>query len=144
MKEINHFFAQVHQQEHEEAAVPILTLVDNLETRLWGPTKELRGDDVMLQSPFTGFDLFHIQQVLQHMKNTTNSPLKTAWFLVLDGQSEQGSTAVIVNVEDQSVRSVRVPYPVASRYLSAASVGHPPIDELIEIAYEEGGGILRD
>lgn len=98
----------------------------------------------MLQSPFTGSDFFHIQQLLQQMKNTTDSPLKTAWFLVLDGQSEQGSTAVIVNVEDQSVRTVRVAYPVASRYLSAASIGHPPIDELIEIANEEGGGVLRN
>lgn len=98
----------------------------------------------MLQSPFAGSDYSHIQQLLQQMKNTTRSPLMTEWFLVLDEQSERISTAVIVNVEDQSVRSVRVACPVASRYLSAASVGHPPIDELIEIANEEGSGVLQD
>ena len=143
---INNFFAQVQRQEREEAAVPILTLVDNLQTRLWGPTKELRGSDTdrVLRSPFTGSDFSRIQQLLQQGKNNTRSPLNTEWFLVLDGRSEQTSTAVIVNIEDGNVRSVRVAYPVASRYLSAASVGSPSIDELIEIANEECGGVLQD
>jgi hypothetical protein len=35
LQAINHFFAKVQQQEHEEAATPVLTLVDNLKTRLW-------------------------------------------------------------------------------------------------------------
>jgi len=142
----NSFFAKVQRGEHEEAATFVLTLVHNLETRLWGPTRELRGSDAdqVLQSPFVGTDLYRVQQPLQQMKDTTRSPLNTEWFLVLDKQSEQTSTAVIVNIEDRVVRSVRVACPVASRYLSAASVGHPPIDELIEIANEEGGGVLRD
>jgi hypothetical protein len=42
---VNRFFAKVSQREQEEAAIPLLTLVHNLETRLWGPTKELRSDD---------------------------------------------------------------------------------------------------
>lgn len=78
------------------------------------------------------------------MKETTRSPIQKDWFLVLDDKSEQSSTAVIVNVEGQSEHSVRVAYPVASRYLSAASVGSPSIDELIEIANEEGGGVVQD
>jgi hypothetical protein len=146
LQAVNHFFAKVQQQEHEEGATPILTLVHDLETRLWGPTKELKGGDThrVLQSPFTGSDFSRIQQLLQQTKNTTRSPLITEWFLVLDEQSEQTSTAVIVNIEDGSVHSVRVAYPVSSRYLSAASVGSPSIDELIEIANEEGGGVLKD
>jgi hypothetical protein len=146
LQAINHFFAKVQQQEHEEAATPVLTLVDNLKTRLWGPTRELRGGDTnrVVQSPFAGSNFSRIQQLLQQTKNTTHSPLNTEWFLVLDEQSEQTSTAVIVNIEDGNVRSVRVACPVASRYLSAASVSHPPIDELIEIANEEGGGVLQD
>jgi hypothetical protein len=146
LQAINHFFANVQQQEHEESATPMLTLVHDLETRLWGPTKELRGDDKdrVLQSPFAGSDLSHVQQLLQQTKNTTGSPLNTEWFLVLDEQSEQTSTAAIVNIEDGNVHSVRVAYHVASRYLSAASVGSPSIDELIEIANEEGGGVLQD
>lgn len=111
---INGFFAKVQQQEHEEGATPVLTLVHDLETRLWGPTKELRGGDTneVLQSPFAGSDFSHIQQLLQQTKNTTRSPLNAEWFLVLDEQSEQTSIAVIVNVEDGAVRSVRVAYPV--------------------------------
>ena len=120
--------------------------MDNLETRLWGPTKELRSDDTdkFLQSPFAGSDFSHIQLLLQRAKNATRSPLNTEWFLVLDEQSEQASTAVIVNVEDRNVRSVRVAYPVSSRDLSAASVGNPPLNELIEIADKEGGRVLQD
>jgi hypothetical protein len=78
------------------------------------------------------------------MVHITNSPLNTSWFLVLDDRSEKDSTAVIVHVEDGVVRKVRVAYAVSSRYLSAASIGHPPLDELIEIAEEEGDGVLRD
>jgi hypothetical protein len=98
----------------------------------------------VLQSPFAGSDFHDIQQLLQQTKDSTRSPLKTKWFLLLDEQFEQISTAVIVNIEEGVVRSVRVAYPVASRYLSAASVGNPPIDELIEIANEEGGGVLQN
>lgn len=146
MQAVNLFFAKVLQQEQEEAATPLLTLVNNLETRLWGPTEELRSDDTdtLLRSPFAGSDFSRIQQSLQQMKRTTRSPLNTEWFLVLDEQSEETSTAVIVNIEDGNARSVRVVYPVASRYLSAASVGSPSIDELIDIANEEGGGVLQD
>jgi hypothetical protein len=78
------------------------------------------------------------------MKRTTRSLLNTEWFLVLDEQSEETSTAVIVNIEDGNDRSVRVAYPVASRYLFAASVGSPWIDGLIEIENEEDGGVLQD
>jgi hypothetical protein len=117
--------------------------VDNLEMRLWGPTKELRSDgDTVLQSPFADSSPSRIQQLLQQTVNTTRSPLNTQWFMVLDAESEQTSSAVIVRVdEDGSVRSLRVAYSVASRYLAAASVGHPPLDELIEIGGGEGGVI---
>jgi hypothetical protein len=135
--------------------------VHNLDTRLWGPTRELRssdtdadkGKDGVLQSPFAGSDYTQIQQRLQQTKNTTRSPLNTKWFLVLDGESERTGTAVIVNIDDDDdddddgnvvARSVRVAWPVASRYLSAASIGHPPLDELIEVANDEGAGVLRD
>lgn len=146
LQAINHFLAKAQQQEHEEAATPVLTLVHNLETRLWGPTRELRASntDRVLQSPFVGKDFHRVQQLLQQTKSTTRSPLNMEWFLVLDEQSKQTSTAVIVNIEDRVVRSVRVACPVSSRYLSAASLGYPPINELIEIANEEGGGVLRD
>jgi hypothetical protein len=119
--------------------------VDNLETRLWGPTKELQSDsnsDTVLQSPFADSAYSRIQQQLQQTVATTRSPLDTQWFLVLDGESERTSTAVIVRVdEDGDVLSVRVAYPVASRYLAAASIGHPPLEELIESVEGEGGVI---
>lgn len=79
------------------------------------------------------------------MVAATDSKLDTKWFLVLDERSAQTCTAVIVRVEeDGDVLSARVAYPVSSRYLSAASVAHPPLDELIEMANEEGDGVIRD
>ena len=99
MQAINDFFAEVQQQELEEAATPVLTLVQNLETQLWGPTKELRSADTdrVLQSPFASLGFFRIQQLLHQTNNITRSPLKTEWFLALDEQSEKTSTAVTVN-----------------------------------------------
>jgi hypothetical protein len=137
----------VHHQENEESTIPILTLVHDLEARLWGPTEQLvetDDSDGILHSPFVGCDLSTIQHILQRMIHTTKSPLNTSWFLVLDDRSEKDSTAVIVHVEEGGVRQVRVAYAVSSRYLSAASIGHPPLDELIEIAEEEDDGVLRD
>jgi hypothetical protein len=77
------------------------------------------------------------------------SRLKTDWYLVLDRESDKTSTAVMVNLEsgeedELCVQSVRVAYGVASRYLSAASIRHPPLDELIEFAEGQGDGIVRD
>lgn len=141
---INDFFAQVHQQEQEENATPCLTLVDNLETRLWGPTEKVQGDDGTLQSPFAGSDFLRVGQLLRQMKKITHSALDTEWFLILDEQSEKSSSAVVINVEDDEVTSVRVDYPVSSRYISAASVCSPSLDELIEIAEGQDDGILRD
>ncbi|KAI4726128.1 hypothetical protein E4T49_06055 [Aureobasidium sp. EXF-10728] len=143
-KAINHVLAQVQQKEFKESSVNILTLVHSLESQLWGPTKELQGDDTVLQSPFTGCTLLRIHQLLLDMKKATESKLHTGSFLVLDGNSEQTSTAVIVNVEDGGVRSARVAYPVASRYLSAASIAHPSLDEMIEIADSKHGGVIQD
>lgn len=85
------------------------------------------------------------------MITTTNSHLAINWFLVLDEQSEQTSTAIMVNVAGNDnctlrsdVRSLRVAYPVSSRYLSAASIAHPPIDELREaLENDRDKGILR-
>ena len=74
----------------------------------------------------------------------TGSKLITDWFLVLDKESVETSTAVIVRIDEGEVLSARVAYPVSSRYLSAASVAHPPLDELIEIANEESDGVIRD
>jgi len=84
------------------------------------------------------------------MLQQMNSPrLQKDWYLVLDGESEQTSTAVIVSVEsgeedEVRVQSVRVAYGVSSRYLYAASIGHPSLDELVEVTEELGDLILRD
>lgn len=121
-----------------------MTLVHSLDIQLWGHTKELRGNDETLQSPFNGCTYLEVHQKLQDMVAATDSKLDTEWFLVLDESSAQTSTAVIVRVEDGDVLSARVAYPVSSRYLSAASIGHPPLDELIESANEEGDGVIRD
>lgn len=77
------------------------------------------------------------------------SRLKKDWYLVLDRESDKTSTAVMVNLEsgeedELCVQSVRLAYGVASRYLSAASIGHPPLGELIEFAECQGDGIVRD
>jgi hypothetical protein len=145
LKTINHFFTLVHQQEDEESATPIFTLVHDLSTRFWGPTKELLGDDAeILQTPFLNSSFSTIQQKLSQMKTSTQSATNTTWFLVLDKRSTEDETAVIVNVDEGEVRSVRVRFPVASRYLAAASIAHPSIDELMEIAEEEGGGVIDD
>jgi len=56
----------------------------------------------------------------------------------------EDETALIVNVEQQEVRQVRVEWKTASRYLAAASISHPSIDELIEIAEGKEDGVLRD
>ena len=69
---------------------------------------------------------------------------------MLDGRALEDETAVIVNVEEgenaegDMVRQVRVEWKTASRYLAAASIAHPGIDELIEIAEGKEDGVLRD
>ncbi|KAK6000928.1 hypothetical protein QM012_003011 [Aureobasidium pullulans] len=144
VKDINHFLAEVQQKELEEKSVNILTLVYSLEFQLWGPTKELRGNDKILQSPFNGCTVLEVHQKLQDMVSATDSKFDTNWFLVLDERSAQTSTAVIVRVEDGDVLSGRVAYPVSSRYLSAASISHPSLDEMIEIANDKMDGIIQD
>lgn len=139
----------MQHQEHKENATPVLSLIHDLSAPSSGPTKELlstdnSGEEGVLQSPFADCDFVIIQQQLQQMVKTTGSSLTTDWFLVLDAQSEETFTAVIVNVGEGVVREVRVAYAMASRYLSAASISHPSIDEMIEIAKEEGDGVLRD
>lgn len=122
----------------------MLVLVHRLDFDLWGLTKGLQGNDEILETPFDGCTLLNVHQKLQDMVATTGSKLHTDWFLVLDERSAQTSTAVIVRVEDGDVLSARVAYPVSSRYLSAASIGHPPLEGLIEIANEGTGGIIQD
>ena len=118
----------------------------DLETRVWSPTKEIRSDQTRFRSPFVDCDYPRIKAILQEM----NTPrLQADWYLVLDGASEKTSTAVMVNSESDEedglrVQSARVAYGVASRYLSAASTGHPPLHELIGVAKEEGDGVVRD
>ncbi|KAI4847790.1 hypothetical protein E4T45_06621 [Aureobasidium sp. EXF-8846] len=144
---INHFFTQVHQQEGKESATPILTFIHHLSAKLWGPTKELRvtdHGDMIFQSPFNNCDASTIQQKLEDMEKTTGTAINTHWFLVLDQRSERDDTAVIVNVDEEGVRDVRVAFTVASQYLAATSIAHPGIDELIEIVESEGSGVLRD
>jgi hypothetical protein len=120
--------------------------VHDLETRVWSPTKEVRSDQTRIRSPFVDCDYPRIRAILHEM----NTPrLQTDWYLVLDGESERTSTAVMVNAESDEegglrVRSARVAYGVASRYLSAISIGHPPLSELVEVAKEQGDGVVRD
>ena len=82
------------------------------------------------------------------MKNKTGSKIYTNWFLILDSRSHRDETAVMMNVEGQGeerrVREVRVDWKTASRYLAAASIAHPGIDELKEIAQGMEDGVLRD
>jgi len=158
IKVLNSFLTQVHTQEHLESAPPILTLIHDLETKFWGPTKELRGSDSdneesnagILNTPFLDYSPVAIAVTLQHLKKTTGSAIQTNWFLVLDGRALEDETAVIVNVEEgenaegDMVRQVRVEWKTASRYLAAASIAHPGIDELIEIAEGKEDGVLRD
>lgn len=100
-----------------------------------------------MRSPFVDCDFKRIRTILQQM-NT--SRIHTGWFLVLDGDSDKTSTAVIVHVEEEEegseprVTSLRVAYAPSSRYLSAASIAHPSLDELIEIAESTADGVLRD
>lgn len=161
---INSFLTQVHEQEQEEGATPILTVIHDLETTLWGPTKELReidNDDgeesnaaVVLNTPFPHFSPVAIAQTLQEMKKKMGSKIYTNWFLVLDGRGSGDESAVMINVEgevgqareveEREVREVRVEWKTASRYLAAASIAHPGIDELKEIAQGMADGVLRD
>ncbi|CAD0019620.1 unnamed protein product [Aureobasidium pullulans] len=141
---INQFLVEVHQKEQEERSISIFTVVHDLKTRLNGTTKELRSDDKILKSPFAGLDYPEVQSFLQQMVKDTGSKIDTEWFLVLDDESERTSSGVIVVVESEYVRSVRVTYPTTSRYLAATSVAHPGIDEMIELASDNYNGILQD
>ncbi|KAG9764080.1 hypothetical protein KCU73_g1118, partial [Aureobasidium melanogenum] len=115
VKDINHFLAEVQKQDLEESSSNCLTLVHSLDVQLWGPTKELRGNDETLQSPFNGCTYLEVHQKLKDMVTATDSKLDTEWFLVLDESSAQTCTAVIVRVEeDGDVLSARVAYPVSS------------------------------
>ena len=130
----------------------ILTLIHDLQTKFWGPTKELRGSDSdneesnagILNTPFLDYSPIAIAATLQHLKKTTGSAIHTNWFLVLDERAMEDETALIVNVEQEVVRQVRVEWKTASRYLAAASISHPGIDELREIAEGKEDGVLRD
>lgn len=85
-----------------------------------------------------------IARTLQKMKKSTRSKIATNWFLVLDARSAEDETAVMVNFEEGEVREVRVEWKVSSRYLAAASISHPGIEELREIAEGKEDGVLRD
>ncbi|KAH0365810.1 hypothetical protein KCU65_g5816, partial [Aureobasidium melanogenum] len=144
--DINHFLAEVQQNELEESSVNGLTLVHSLNFQLWGPTKALRGNNETLQSPFKGCTYLEIHEKLKDMVAATDSSLETEWFLVLDEDSVQTSTAVIVRIEsDGEVQSVRAEHLVCSVSISAASVAHAPLDEMIEIANDYGAkdGVIR-
>jgi len=152
-KTINDFLTQVHAQEHLESAPPILTLIHDLKTRFWGPTKELRelnntdneeSNAGILNTPFLDYSPVAIAAALQYLKKTTDSAIQTDWFLVLDERAMEDETAVIVNVEGKEVRQVKVEWKTASRCLAAASIAHPGIDELREIAEGNEDGVLRD
>lgn len=119
-------------------------MVHDLKTRLNGTTKEIRSDDKILKSPFVGLDYHEVQRLLQQMVKNTGSKIDTKWFLVLDDESEHTSSGMIVVVEGEYVRSVRVNYPTTSRDLAAASVAHPGIDEMIELANDKCNGIIQD
>lgn len=119
-------------------------MVHDLNTRLNGTTKDLRSDDKILKSPFSGLDYPEVQRLLQQMVKNTGSAIDTTWFLVLDEESERTLSGVIVVVEGDYVRSVRVTYPTTSRDLAAASVAHPGIDEMIELANDKYNGIFQD
>ncbi|KAF2158689.1 hypothetical protein M409DRAFT_30781 [Zasmidium cellare ATCC 36951] len=157
LEAVNDFLAQVwREEENDTPPTHTLTLIHDLETYFWGTTKELQGEDpeTVLQSPFTGLDYSEIRKLLMQMKEASASKLKTDWFLVLDGRSVETNSAVIVNVEPHgthtlrsSVRSLRVDYPTSSRYLAAASIAHPSINELKEVVDgnpDKFKGILRD
>ncbi|KAG9690922.1 hypothetical protein KCU95_g8515, partial [Aureobasidium melanogenum] len=144
VKDINRFLAEAQRQDLEVGFDNSLTLVHSLDVQLVGPTKELRGNDETLQSPFDGCTFLEIHQKLKDMVAATDSPLNTEWFLVLDEESAQTSTAVIVSIEDDGdVQSVRAEYTECSTCISAASVAHPSLDEMIEIANEYGDGVIR-
>lgn len=160
IKVVNDFLTQVQQQENEEGAVSSLTLIHDLGTKFWGPTKELRELDntdgeesnvaAVLNTPFPDYSPVAIATTLQHLKKTTHSAIQTDWFLVLDGRAMEDETAVIVNVEGGEdaegimVRQVRVEWKTANRYMAAASIAHPGIDESREIAEGNKNGVLRD
>ncbi|KAI5208203.1 hypothetical protein E4T39_01512 [Aureobasidium subglaciale] len=161
LEAINDFLAQVWKQEESEAtqytpAMHVLTVIHDLSAHFWGATQKLQSEDpnTILQSPFTGLSYPQIRDRLVQLNQGTGIALETNWFLVLDERSAETQSAVMVNVKAHgehalrsAVRSLRVEYPTSSRYLSAASIAHPPIDELKEIVNgkpEKFQGILRD
>jgi hypothetical protein len=101
-------------------------------------------NDGILQTPFLNSSFPTIQQKLNQMGTSTHSAINTHWFLVLDKRSVEDETTVIVNVDEGEVRNVRVRFAVASRYLAAVRVAHSSINELMEIAEEEGGRGIDD
>lgn len=158
---INDFLAQVWKAEEEtlNGQYPTthrFTVIHDLETKFWGATQELRGEEpnTILQSPFTNLSFPEIKNQLIQLNETIGSSLATNWFLVLDERSVETNSGVMVNVGSRSnhalrsnVRSLRVDYPTSSRDLAAVSIAHPSIDELKEVVDgnpEKFRGILRD
>ncbi|KAI5210864.1 hypothetical protein AUEXF2481DRAFT_32040 [Aureobasidium subglaciale EXF-2481] len=147
LEAINDFLAQVWKGEEDEAtqhtpATHVLTVVHDLSAHFWGATQKLQTEDsdTVLESPFTGLSYLQIRQHLVQINQGTGIRLETNWFLVLDEQSVDTQSVVMVNVEAQGehalrsgVRSLRVEHPTSSRYLAAASIANPPIHELKEI-----------
>ncbi|THX27833.1 hypothetical protein D6D12_05195 [Aureobasidium pullulans] len=145
LQAINNFLERVKCQDDKERLPHTLTLILDLGMTYSGASAELRGEDpsTSVRGPFLGMGYFRIHEVLKEMIEHTGSDLlESDWFLVLDERSDETQSAVMVNVGDLGVRSLRVDYPVSARYLAAAAIANPPIDELAETVGE--GGILRD
>ncbi|KAG9681409.1 hypothetical protein KCU95_g17854, partial [Aureobasidium melanogenum] len=141
----NNFLEQVKRQDDKERLPHTLTLILDLEMTYTGATAELRGEDpsTVIRGPFFDMEYASIQEVLKDViEHTGSDRLESDWFLVLDERSEDTQSAVMVNVGDLGVRSLRVGYPVSARYLAAAAMANPPLDELAETV--DKGGILRD
>jgi len=76
------------------------------------------------------------------MVKDTGSKIDTKWFLVLDDESKRTSSRVIIVIEGEYVRSVRITYPTTLRDLATTSVTYLGINEMIKLTNDKYNRIL--
>lgn len=114
------------------------------------PFKEYVNNDVLeantQSSPlaFRGSNPQECFLLLMKIRAETDSMVHPSIFAILDEQSLQDDTAVLVGMDDnERVRSVRREFKIACAKLNGYFVGDSGINEDAEEAEEEGNGVLR-
>ena len=100
-------------------------------------------DKGVFESPFKGKTAVECYHVLDSIRNETGSELNHWYFVVMDQQSKEDGSVLLVGYEEGegdkiSVCTVRTYFRGANAHLASLSIGHIGWDEVQE-HFEQGG-----